>query len=66
MKLTIIFESEEELDGYDGKVHLERTVVKDLNQLAWAFHEATKAVGFDYVKSVAFEKDNGEMVWSEF
>ena len=44
---------------------MERKVVKDLHQLAWAFHEATKAVGFDYVKSVAFEKDNGEMVWSE-
>jgi hypothetical protein len=32
MKLTIIFESEEESDGYDGKVHMERKVVKDLHQ----------------------------------
>lgn len=65
MKVQITFQSESKEDGFTGKTSIEREDVETLNDLAWLYSEATQAAGFTYVKSVAFEKDDGEMVWSD-
>ena len=50
-KVTIIFESESEDDGFEGKTIIERHNIDDL----WC-----------YVADVAFEKDDGKMVFGSF
>ena len=63
MKVTITFEHETEEDGFDGSTTLIRYEVDDLYCLAKAFADAARAGGFTYVEDVAFEKDDGQMVF---
>ena len=66
MQVTIMFESTHEEDGFDGTTTIVRNEVDDLITLARVFTEAAQAGGFTYVEDVAFEKDDGQMVFGGF
>lgn len=66
MQITLDAYMEKEEDGFTGSVRLSREDVTDIYELADMFTEAAKAMGFSYVKAVGFEKDDGNMVWSDF
>ena len=57
-KATIIFETSEEVDGYESKTTIER-------HLAYLYSEATVAGGWTYIKAVALEKEDETIVWSD-
>lgn len=62
-KLTITYTTSVEEDGYDSRTTLERYQADTLNDLAHAFYETIIANGF-VAESVAVEKTDGNMVWS--
>lgn len=64
-KVTIVFETSEEVDGYKSKSSIERHNVVTLQDLAYFYTEATVAGGWTYVKSVALEKEDESIVWSD-
>ena len=64
-KATIIFETSEEVDGYESKTSLERHNVDTLENLAYFYSEATVAGGWTYVKAVALEKEDESIIWSD-
>ena len=66
MRVTIMFESTNEDDGFDGATTIVRNEVDDLITLARVFTEAAQAGGFTYVEDVGFEKNDGEMVFGGF
>ena len=66
MKLIITFKSSDDEDGFSGSTTVERDDVDDLHSLAQAYGDAARAAGFTYVESVAFEKDDGQMVFGDF
>ena len=66
MKLTIEFESTSEEDGFYGTTTLVRHDIHDLHALAQAFADSARSGGFTYVEDVAFEKDDGQMVFGGF
>lgn len=66
MRIDLDAYMQEDEDGYSGSVRMSRDDVSDLYQLADLFTEAARAIGFSYVKAVSFEKDDGEVVWSDF
>ena len=66
MKIQIIAESESKDDGFTGKTSFEREDVESINDVLWLFSEFLNGVGYTYTKAVAVEKDDGEMVWSDF
>tara|TARA_R110000744_G_scaffold166639_1_gene283871 strand:- start:492 stop:692 length:201 start_codon:yes stop_codon:yes gene_type:complete len=66
MKVTITFESDCEEDGFVGSTTVVREGIDSLHDLAEAYCDATVAGGFTYVENVAFEKDDGQMVFSGF
>jgi hypothetical protein len=66
MKVTILFEECAEDVGYDGQVLHVREDIQDLMQLADFLGDAVRGAGFSYVNGVAFERDDGEMVWGTY
>ena len=66
MKVTITFEHDSADDGFEGSTILVRNDVHDLYTLARAYTDATRAGGFTYVEDVAFERDDGQMVFGGF
>lgn len=64
MKVTITFESDCEDDGFNGSTTIVRGDIDTLYDLGDAYVDATRAAGFNYVENVAFEKDDGQMVFS--
>lgn len=66
MKITITFENDSEEDGFEGKTSIERYGIDDLYALAHVYAEATRSAGFTYVEAVAFEKDDGKIVFGDF
>ena len=66
MKVTITFESDCEDDGFNGTTTIVRGGIDTLYDLGAAYVDATRAGGFNYVENVAFEKDDGQMVFSRF
>jgi|TARA_R110002167_G_scaffold108283_5_gene276532 hypothetical protein len=66
MRLIITFESSDEEDGFNGVTTVERNDIDDLQSLGQAYAEAARAAGFTYVEGVAFEKDDGQMVFGDF
>lgn len=66
MKLTIVAEFEEELDGHTGQLVFSRDEVENLQDLAYFYQMATTAIGFTYVDNVGISKGNGDEVWSSF
>lgn len=66
MRISINAYMDKEADGYEGSVSIDRDDVDDLYALLALLKDATNAIGFTYVESLGAEKDNGEMVWSDF
>jgi|TARA_R110000772_G_scaffold20038_1_gene55712 hypothetical protein len=66
MQVSITFTSNTEEDGFIGSTTLVRDDVEDLHTLATVYADAARAGGFTYVESVAFEKDDGQMVFSDW
>jgi len=66
MRVTITFEATGEEDGFEGSTTLVRENVDDLYSLASVFADSARAGGFTYVEGVAFEKDDGQMVFSDW
>tara|TARA_R110002167_G_scaffold76736_1_gene213578 strand:+ start:399 stop:599 length:201 start_codon:yes stop_codon:yes gene_type:complete len=66
MQVSITFTSTTEEDGFMGSTTLVRDNMEDLQSLAAVFADAARAGGFTYVESVAFEKDDGQMVFSDW
>lgn len=66
MKVSILFEEVAEDVGYNGTVAFERDNIDDLTQLANLLSDAVRGAGFSYVNTVAFEKDDGDMVFGDY
>ena len=66
MKVTILFEETVDDVGYNGQVLHVRDNIEDLHQLSDFLADAIRGVGFTYVNGVAFEKDDGEMVFGNY
>jgi|TARA_R110000744_G_scaffold78674_2_gene154951 hypothetical protein len=64
--VTITFEASKEADGYDSTTTLVRHNVDTVEELAFFYNEAAVAGGWTYIKSVALEKEDEEIVWSDF
>ena len=65
MQVSITFTPDSEDDGFDGSTTVVRGGIDDLYGLGYAFADAARAAGYTYVQDVAFEKDDGSMVFSE-
>jgi hypothetical protein len=65
MKVSITFTPDNIDDGFDGSTTVVRGNIVDLYGLGYAFADAARAAGYTYVQDVAFEKDDGSMVFSE-
>tara|TARA_R110000850_G_scaffold182689_2_gene308198 strand:+ start:6096 stop:6296 length:201 start_codon:yes stop_codon:yes gene_type:complete len=63
MRVTITFGHDCEDDGFEGSTTLVRHEVYDLYSLGRTFADAARAGGFTYVEDVAFERDDGKMVF---
>lgn len=66
MRIDLDAYMQKDEDGYSGSVRMSRDDVSDIYQLADLFAEAARAIGFSYVRAVSFEKDDGEVVSSDF
>ena len=66
MKLTIVAEFEEELDGHTGVLTLSREDIETLQELAYFYQIATSALGFTYVDNVGLSKEGAGVTWSSF
>tara|TARA_B110000046_G_scaffold94710_1_gene102468 strand:- start:2696 stop:2896 length:201 start_codon:yes stop_codon:yes gene_type:complete len=66
MKVEIKFTSDSEDDGFEGSTTVVRGNIVDLYGLGQAYADATRAGGYTYVEDVAFEKDDGQMVFGGF
>lgn len=65
MKVGVHAYMGEDVDGYSGRVTMVKDDITEAQQLALIFAEAAHAFGFTYVKSVGFECDDGDMIWSD-
>ena len=65
MQVEITFTADSEDDGFDGSTTVVRGNIDDLYDLGNALSHAVRAAGFTYVDNVAFEKDDGTMVFGD-
>jgi hypothetical protein len=63
MKMTIIFELNEEEDGVAGELIYTKSGIDDLHSLAHGYAFATRGVGYTYVENVGFEKEDGTVTF---
>lgn len=66
MKVTILFEETIDEVGYNGQVLHVQDNIEDLRQLSDFLAAAVRGAGFSYVQGVAFEQDDGEMVFGNY
>ena len=66
MQVTVTFSTDSEDDGFNGSTTVVRDDINDLYGLAQVFSDAARAGGYTYVEDVAFEKDDGSMVFGGF
>jgi|TARA_R110000765_G_scaffold153485_1_gene256347 hypothetical protein len=66
MQVTITFTATDEDDGFEGSTIVVRDGIDDLYGLGKAYADAARAGGYTYVEDVAFEKDDGAMVFGGF
>ena len=66
MQLTMTVKNDKEEDGFTGSVTMVRSDIDDLYSLGRAYGDFTRSIGFSYVEDVAFEKDDGQMVFGGF
>ena len=65
MQVEIKFTPDCEDDGFTGSTTVVRGNIEDLYDLGNALSHAVRAAGFTYVDNVAFEKDDGTMVFGD-
>lgn len=66
MELTMTVNNDKEEDGFTGSITMVRSDIDDLYSLGQAYGDFSRAIGFNYVEDVAFEKDDGQMVFGGF
>ena len=66
MQVTVTFTADSEDDGFDGSTTVMRGNIDDLYGLGQVFADAARAGGYTYVEDVAFEKEDGQMVFGDF
>lgn len=66
MKVSILFQECKEDVGYDGMVSHIRDDIQNLTELANFLSDAVRGAGYSYVNTVAFEKDDGDMVFGDY
>ena len=66
MQVEVKFTADDEDDGFSGSTTVIREGILDLHGLGQAFTDSTRAVGFGYVENVAFEKEDGTMVFGSY
>jgi len=66
MELTMTVSNDKEEDGFTGSITMVRSDIDDLYSLGQAYGDFARAIGFGYVEDVAFEKDDGQMVFGGF
>lgn len=66
MKVILSAVMEQEEDGVEGLITVERSGVEDLHSLAQVVGVFARASGFTYVSDVGFEKEDGSMSFGEF
>ena len=64
MKVTIIFETDLEEDGYESVTTYTRKGVETLEDLSWYYSEASRIGGWTYTDSVMIRTDEGKEYWS--
>jgi len=65
MQVKVTFVPDSEDDGFNGSTTVVRGGIEDLYDLGTALAHAARAAGFTYVDNVAFEKDDGTMVFGD-
>jgi hypothetical protein len=66
MRVKITAYLDEEEDGVQSIMTLERESVDTIEQLAHFYEMAAVAMGFTFVDGVGLSKGQGEVVWSNF
>ena len=66
MQVSITFTADSEEDGFGGSTTVVRGNIDDLYGLGQAFADAARAGGYGYVENVAFEQDDGTMVFGSY
>lgn len=66
MNVNLEAVADKDEDGFNGNITIYREEIEDIYQLANLFTDFAVAMGFTYVKSVGFEKDDGTVVWGDF
>ena len=65
MKVTIQADFNLDDDGCVGSAEVVREGLEDHATLARMFVEAANAFGFTYIRDVAFETDDGDILWGD-
>jgi len=63
MRVTIMFETDTEEDGYDQTVMLSRDNVNFIQDLLDFYADASRSAGFTYVHRVGYATEKGEQTW---
>ena len=66
MKVSIVFESTLNEDGYDETLLLQREGVEDFYDMMEFYRQASRAVGFDYVDRIGYADSKGVVKWGKF
>tara|TARA_R110002126_G_scaffold173676_4_gene322290 strand:+ start:63 stop:263 length:201 start_codon:yes stop_codon:yes gene_type:complete len=66
MQVSITFTATSVDDGFEGSTTVVRDGIDDLYGLGKAYADAARAGGYTYVEDVAFEKEDGQMVFGDF
>lgn len=65
-KITITSQLTEKDDGVGVTVSYSHDKVEDIQELAWVFAEAARAMGYTYVESVTLSTECGKNYKSDF
>lgn len=66
MKVTIIFEDDDQDDGFSGSTSIVRKNLETDFDLLYVFGEAARAAGFSYVDRVGYSTNRGVIKWGHF
>ena len=66
MKVSILFKSNINEDGYDDEVIYSRDGVETIHDLLDFYATAARAASFSYVDRVGYATEKGAQTWSKF
>ena len=66
MKLTLMVESTQEMDGEESRVIIQKDDLTTVEDFLNAYEGFMRATGFTYIKVVGAEADDGHQYWSGF